>query len=623
MFTSSIKYNITLSNPPNNFKYSPANNKVSGTINIEFKDTVKFIKSINYSLVGTAEITYFSTHLIKNKNVPDSLKPHKSLISQNFPFYVKTKKADLDKYLQFQFNPKTKTYSYYTDQKLKIQFEHEFPNDMFLPSSCSKIGNKNKGEFSIYYDIKVEIIQKKSGFLSTEKVLSKCKIPLIYQSRLDYNIETNIKDKHDYSIFSKSDLFQEKEKAFYYSSENKSLIPVSKRKNSIFSKSSSKSNGYESPTRSVPLSIEVETKPEHDMSKSFIEQFNLKLVSDLKNFDTNNNKSKEFQFNDQSTKLGLFKILSLTLEVRNKITIQYDDLIVKDTIYTPIMNIPFKELFFDIKDFQYDKEKKFYFMNIDNDKLLKHCEINLKTSLLDLLYSKTILTTGFTPAWFGNIASLTFNWSICDANNESTVINYNINTLSTFNFPLDYKSKRAELKEEIVEKEKLERKLSNSSTKSWETISSLNKTSKNKPKTKNKTKTTTTTTTSTANTTTTTNTTTTNINNFTTNLSNKELQNIQPFIEQITKTVTPGKNPINNEEVEEAKKQIFNKIDDLFKMINNPSQYNENVTYQNNPNTERYSPEMETHVGDETEEVMLPPPSYEESETQYLQFINK
>lgn len=441
-----VDYEITYSNPPNFKKYSPMHNRVSGTLRMIFNQPADYIQFLDYSIVTTVQICYFE--IIERMGVKS-----KNRIQKESVIYVKNKRMNLDDVLPNKFNSR--------DNNLCLSFFIDFNDNVnsignFLPSSCLNYGNMETALVSVIHEVRVNVVQFRNGI---EYIYDRCVIPLFYQAgiddRLRYENNKNVLTTSD------SQLFDKKEREYYFSEETGKLTSIAK-KNSLFFRKRENSNRYDLFTKSIPLSVSMKSNEIIDITKPFINQFTLTLSSDLKTQMMYNNQTNDFQFNNKSTKLGLFKIKSLQLEQKNQILI---DGKINDTVYTPLLNIQFNEFYLDIKDFMYDKSNDIYKLNISSNDLLKHSKLNLKYSLFDLMGSKVVMTNGITNI-FENKTTVSFNWTISDGINDGNMRIYHLETNSTFDLPdmyHNYNPKSRDSLQEISEKKAMEKEFEYSS----------------------------------------------------------------------------------------------------------------------------------------------------------------
>lgn len=462
-FSKAIEYNINLSNLPNNGKYSPIDPIVKGDISINFIDEIKKVTTIKYGLRGDANIIYYVSD-IPYGNVQLSL-INRQIVSQGFVFFDTFNELDLnckedtcskcdnfdDNHDDVNNNNENnnvdnnnnneeegiKTFIFKNGDNLKANFEFEFPNTVYLPSSIKDFGNINCS-INISYSLYVEIY-KLGGFLSTKSKKISCdSIPIFYQSGVDplyYKNISNLKYKE-------TNLFENKIKKFYYDDNQNALIPTSLNKSHSKTKfirklwnNEYKDENYKNITKSIPLTIELSTKSFIDMSLPFSTQFTISLISDLKSIGFKSNKTTDFVLNNQSTNLGVFQIESLTVESTTRSKIKCQNYIMKSFETEIILKINFKNLKLDIKDFEYDKDFGCYKIEIPAELLQDCSDVNLNESLLNLLNDKTVIPSGIIPDWFENNQSVSFTWKISDGFSQKKKILFDTN--ATLDFLID------------------------------------------------------------------------------------------------------------------------------------------------------------------------------------------
>lgn len=438
-FTKPVDYEVKISNPPINGKYTPVHPIVSGTLLIEFQETVKNICNIKCGLTGSADILFYATKIEYGGFQTTAI--NRQLITQNVDFFDVYDDLPLD-YGDGNAGAKTAgstkegMCSFAEGEKIKYNFEFEFPDDVYLPSSCANFGNID-GDISFSYELYVEIYKYGKILTTRSKKYSSFRMPVTFQSGMDPLLPKSITNLN----YIQSHTFQDKVKKFYYDEVTKALIPSSLNKNHTKTKfirqlwnTNYKSTNYRQFTKSLPISLDFSLRSAIDLSLPFSSQISLALFSDLKSVGISSNKSKDFVFNGQSTNLGLFKVESLTVETWNKLRLQCYHYAMRETMRNEVTKIHFKDLNFDVKDFQYDKASELYKKEVPIDILAQYADIDINQSLMEMLGSKSMLCSGSLPDWFGNVVTLHFIWTISDGMSQKK--NFEFQTAATPDFLL-------------------------------------------------------------------------------------------------------------------------------------------------------------------------------------------
>ncbi|TID28121.1 hypothetical protein CANINC_002658, partial [Pichia inconspicua] len=412
---------IKINDPPPYYKYSPANPVVESMIRIDFNEPIKKISYICCGIQGKAQLTYYATDLsfvgLQTTMV------NRRLIQQNIDFFnlstgISLECNELNPPIRENGNP---TYNFDAGEHLESGFKFRFPLDRFLPSSTKSYGNID-AEVRITYEIYVDVY-KVSKFLNKTKSCQYNSRGILFQSGADPRIPKNIQTLK----YVKKELFKNKLKKFYFDKDKSALIPNSMSKSHSKTKfirklwdDNYKTENYSMNTKTIPLSVNFEVESPLDLEKPFSSQLSLHLSSDLKSVEINSNQTTDFVFNGQSTGLGVIRIDSLKIESRNFITLQHYQFLMKENTIEPVLKIQFKDLLFDIKDFNYNKMTDLFEKEIDIGTLVEAADHDLNKSLVELLGESTIMCAGNMEGWLQNVVQLTFIWKISDGNGSNS-----------------------------------------------------------------------------------------------------------------------------------------------------------------------------------------------------------
>lgn len=438
-FSKDVDFNIALSNPPLNNKYSPAHPNVNGQVTIKFLEQLKKVSNIKCGLVGTADVMYYASEIEYGGFQTSAIR--RTLVTQTIEFFNTFDDLPLscdncdDKNCTGNVNNDNKnSYSFDEGEKLEFTFNFEFPNILFLPSSCKTFGNID-GAITINYELYTEIYRSGKFITFKTKKHSSFKLPIYYQSGMDPLLPKTVTNLN----YKKSELFKDKVKKFYFDDNANALIPSSLNRPHSKTKfirqlwnDNYKPEIYNTITKSIPITLGFSIRSAFDLNETFSSQIALTILSDLISVGIKDNQSKDFVFNGQSTNLGLIKIESLNVETINKIHLQCNQYIISDYTKESILKITFKDLIFDIKDFSFDKMANLFKHEVPIDLLSKSADIDINQSLMEIMGSNSIMTTGFVPDWFGNTVKLNFTWKISDGGSQR--MKFEFKTTSTPDF---------------------------------------------------------------------------------------------------------------------------------------------------------------------------------------------
>lgn len=423
-FSKSLDIKVDIIDPPPSLKYSPANPVVEGTIKIQFNESVKKISHICCGIQGKAQMTYYATNL--SLVGLQTTMVNRRLILQNIDFFNVSMAVPLDcengnEGRVTMMENKGAVYNYNAGESLECKFNFKFPLDAFLPSSTKSYGTID-AEVGISYELYVDVY-KIGKFLNKAKSFQSYSQTILFQSGIDPRIAKNIQTLK----YMKDELFKNKLKKFYFDEEKNALIPNSMSKSHSKTKfirqlwdNNYKTENYTMNTKTIPITLKFQVESFFDLEKSFSSQISLTLLSNLKSADIFSNQTTDFVLNGQSTGLGVIKIESLRVESRNFITLQHHQFLMKENSVEPILKIQFKDLLFDIKDFEYNKGKEVYEKEVDIGTLVEAADYDLNQSLVELLGDRTVMCTGVMEGWLQNMVQLTFIWKISDSNGSNS-----------------------------------------------------------------------------------------------------------------------------------------------------------------------------------------------------------
>ncbi|OUT24780.1 hypothetical protein CAS74_001171 [Pichia kudriavzevii] len=416
-FTNSTKIDVKLIDPPPALKYSPANPIVQGYVNIEFLETVKKVCDIKCGIVGTVRISYYANDIACGALQATAV--DRKLIVQTFDFFRVYQDIPLQCGDIQVTDGQIATNDFNKGDKVKSKFCFEFPNTLWLPSSCRQYGDID-GDITIAYAIYVDIY-KLGKITGKPKVQDRFRSIITYQGGKDPCVPKGISNLK----YTESELFHHKVKKFYYDEAANALIPSSITKSHSKTRfirrlwdDNYKSETFKNITKDIPLAINFSVGSILDMNEPFSSYMQLKLISDLRSVKLESNQTTDFVFNGQSTCLGRFEIESLTVGKINHIRLQCYQHIMGVINETPLLRVKFSDLVTDIKDFSYSKEEGTYYYDVPVDKLIQCADIDLNQPLSRLLGDRTIQCSGSIQNWFSNKSTLTFIWKITDGQSQ-------------------------------------------------------------------------------------------------------------------------------------------------------------------------------------------------------------
>ena len=436
-FNKSADININIADPPLNFKYSPIDPKVSGTISIKFMEDVSKISNIRCGLAGTADIVYYSTDIQVGGFPAGSI--NRQLITQSVNFFNIFIDLPLgcndgcdDDYRQD--GSMLPSYNFTAGEKLESNFSFEFPDSLYLPGSCKNFGNID-GDISVTYEVYVDI-NKSSRLLSGKpRRHTLYKVPIGYQGRRDPTLDRNVTTNRYVTVHT----FKDKVKKFYFDKGTNALIPTSLEKPHSKTKfirqlwnNDYKPENYANITKTIPMQLDLSVRSMFDLAEPFGSQFALTLVSDLKSVGIDTNQGKDFVLNDQSTKLGLFNIESLLIESQHDLVVRCYQYVMREQCRDTILKINFKDLFVDVKDFTYNKENMLFKYEISNEELTKAADLDMTKSLMDLMDHRSIMCSGSIPTWFTHSVRLDFTWKLSDGSSQKKKYQFFTNVTPDF-----------------------------------------------------------------------------------------------------------------------------------------------------------------------------------------------
>jgi hypothetical protein len=437
-FSKSTEFNIQLTDPPLYNKYSPVNPNVNGIVTIKFLEQLKKVSNIKCGLVGYADIMYYASDLQYGGFQTTGIR--RTLITQRIEFFNTYDDLPLEceNYNNSNFKNDERrngnAYLFNEDEKLECQFNFEFPNIVFLPSSCKNFGNLDAA-ITINYEIYVDIYKYGKILTTKTKKYSSYKFPIFYQAGMDPIIAKHVTTLN----YKKSEIFKDKVKKFYFDENTKALIPSSLNRSHSKTKfirqlwnNNYKPEFYNTITKTLPITLDFSVRSSFDMNEPFSSQIALSLLSDLKEIGIQSNQTKDFVFNGQSTNLGFIQIESLTVETVNKINLQCHQYLMCEYTKDIILKINFKGLTFDIKDFEFSKLDDAYKNEVPIDTLCKCADVDINQSLMDILEDKTIMSAGFVPDWFENDVKLIFTWKLSDGISQKLKMEFSTSATPDF-----------------------------------------------------------------------------------------------------------------------------------------------------------------------------------------------
>lgn len=417
-----IDINLTIENAPYKLRYTPDNNKIYCTFDLNFKKSMK-ISKIEYGLCGKAIVTVYGPN---NQVI---IKPYEFLDIKN----------DMNIESEFEERNGFKIFTIPKHKKIENKSIIEIPQDRYLLSSYSRLGDgiKYGGDIQIKYKVYIKIYRIGGLFKKGFKVLKYDYWDIYYQSCRDLKLNGNNKND-DYNIlnYNKFEIFKNKVKTFYYDSEFHALIPTSITKNHnkirFFLKLLDKNyqdENFKLFTKSIPIEINLSLPSIINIKNPIINQFNINLIFDLKKWDINYNQSTDFVFNGRSTHLGIFKIESLTIKLKYNLKAKCYLQNFRYQNSHVILDTKFDKFLIDLKDFEYDKELGRCKIDIRNENLMELSLIDLRQSIMDIMGDENIIFSGRLDDWFENDVSIEFKLVISDG--LSMAKEFNFETTST------------------------------------------------------------------------------------------------------------------------------------------------------------------------------------------------
>lgn len=422
--TKSMSFTINLTNIPKDNKYSPFDPIVKGNLSVKFEKQVQKIYSITYGLIGTV----FAT------TREDRILGQDLLFTSSSNFYKDSRNIILDEQHRNLFNHKgLKLFTYGPNAKLETDFEFEFPDDVYLPSSCTGLCEFD-GSLGIYYAINVTVFKYKGFLTKKPQIYLSSSTPIIYQSGILKSNPT----KPMINFFN-SVIFKNKVKKFYFDGNHNALIPCPLDRSHSRSKfmrkiwdSNYRTVNYNIMTKSIPLCLYMGLNSYFNLTQPIIDQFSVKLVSDLKSVGIDSNRSTDFVFNGQSTNLGVFHINSLSVRLLYEIDIKC--FLAEVVLYCRqyMFKVKFNKLIVDVKDFKYDATENIYKCEITPDELQEVADMDLGKCLMDILGQKTVISTGSINNLFENKSRFEYIWEVTDGMHDKKLIVFHSKVIPEF-----------------------------------------------------------------------------------------------------------------------------------------------------------------------------------------------
>ncbi len=425
VFLGAITYHLEFDNrppdpaylPDNDMlaKYSASDNVVSGELSVVFNKKVDRVKEIGYELKCDVSYDYWTTE----KSTPTGLIPHKEKLSVKTQLFYVYNSLPLSEIAFSEYNSQTETYCYKAGTVVNHPFNIEFPSSRFIPSSCKSFGTKKKGSLNINYTLIISVMRLGKSNASDLNTYSTYEQPLFYQAGFDTSMPqgTEIITRRHKHIFERKPMF---------------LHARFKRDQLVFDgpKYSGGITQRAMLKRDIPLELELNIKPIIQLNDSLVSQFHLKLVSDLASVNIQSNHDGAFLREGKSTMLGLFQIKKLKIYQSNRVSIQRGEYIIKDTVLNEIFGTEFDNFYVDLIDFDFDTEKGYYSKIISSEDLANASKKDMDTSIISWNKYTSLMTTGFSIEWFGNVTNLIFEWTVSNGDKMENI--YTIETPSTF-----------------------------------------------------------------------------------------------------------------------------------------------------------------------------------------------
>lgn len=414
MLFSSTDISISLVNPPPNEKYDSINNQVSTRVAINFKETEK-IYQVECGLLGSCNVLMT---IIRRRYDPF----RKQYINETHTISDTHEFLNLES--KFIINPKYendemahgyRTFTIPAGDTILGDFIFQIPNNCYFPSTYS--GLNSCGSFEITYRLYVKIYKIGKLLVKKPKLLNSSILLFKYQSGKDSNISYS----NNLLNYKSSQTFDHKVKKFYFDNEKHALIPTSIKENHRRTRfirklwnDDYKNENYNQITKSIPLKLDFSINSLFNIKSPVIDQLNLILSSDLNSIGIDSNQTTDFVFNGQSTHLGYFKIDSFSIILTYNTVVKCQNHYLRHESSIKILETHFKDLFMDIKDFDYDKENNLYTQSNLIERLISSSEIDLTQNLIELSKEKSILCSGQYSDWFENSVTMVCNWKITD-----------------------------------------------------------------------------------------------------------------------------------------------------------------------------------------------------------------
>ncbi|ODV84360.1 hypothetical protein CANARDRAFT_24130 [[Candida] arabinofermentans NRRL YB-2248] len=297
--------------------YSPQNPIVKGTLDLKFEKSLDKIKSIDITFSGSATTTYvyvyYTTHMVLiNGRMQQRRRRVEEKIVEVHPFF--TQKAALIE--SFDMDAKLKEFA--AGEHLKYPIEFRFPSDsVFLPSSVSGYGSSldNCGYLTVKYMMNVHISRDK-------KIFSKA---IDHEIVLPYQCGNNVIPAEPQKvILAASHVYKSNLKQYIYDPTDDRMIPNPLNEShrhtrgirKLWNKNYKEEN-YKELTKDVPITLSLETFNYFDLNFKINQLGSLKFIS--KGF---SDIEPDFRFLKQSTKLGCFKISSISFVLKSDVMVR-------------------------------------------------------------------------------------------------------------------------------------------------------------------------------------------------------------------------------------------------------------------------------------------------------------
>lgn len=403
-------------------KYSCSNSLVSGKIKLSFKKGIK-LYSIEYGLKGIAECSSNVTRYSRRRQ----------FITETSDIFVISKDLLSESSSNVQLEESSGLWTVKQGESITADVHVEFPIDAsFLPSSCSDFGTYwiDTALITVKYYLYVTVSKHRSvrKSASTEKF----SFPLIFQGG---NSEPLAIDRRYF--YTQQKIF-DKVKQLAFDESLKALVPTGLKNShgkTRFIRQLWDSNyqlkNYNSVAKSIPVKVKMEMKSSIHLNEPFFKQILTVISFDLSNFE-NGPHSNDFLFNGQSTKLGLFSILSLKVFLRSKVRIVVRGNINEIVIEEPIHIFDYKKspIEFDLKDLKYDTSKKVCKFNVPIASL-ETC-LNGDLSLHDIIGKNTVMCNS-SSNYFICSSFCDFEWEFGNGTKRESIL---VHTNATPNLQL-------------------------------------------------------------------------------------------------------------------------------------------------------------------------------------------